>query len=143
MFGWKEKREIFQYYDGLINRKADPLLLLERVTQSDFDMQSDMDLVLADDPAAFNKMIEMVYSVFEVKEYEKGGLTRLECHDLFDRFLGYLVDLKKKRDAMRTQSEPMEQPSSETESETTKHESEFTSTPKEQKSVEPILSSEP
>jgi hypothetical protein len=144
VFGWNSRkldRNVFPFFDGKVTRKVDPLMILDRITTSGFDMQEDMQAVLNDDEDATRKFMKMVRQVFNVRQYEDGGLTNLECSDMFDEFVTFIYELKKKRGLTQKPQQRSESKSSD--QSTTPPDSGSTSTPKESKTKERQPSSAP
>lgn len=117
----KRTREIFQFWDGTTNRRADPLgLWLKLQSHSTYNLTTHPAMVDSGDPEALKITIDAVRDVFGVKSFEDGGLTAQECLTLLVGFFLYLESQKKSTNMPQTQPSPSEQMSSESGITTTK-----------------------
>ena len=96
------RRDIFIYHDGTKERRADPLLLWDRIR---LDPECDLGAVLPasgrGDTDAMRQLENFVCRVFGVQRYDPAtdqGLPILDLHRLLARYMRYMEDLKKKRD---------------------------------------------
>ena len=112
------RRDIFVYHDGARERRADPMVLWERLRT---DPECDLAIVLPasarGEPEAMREHEAFIRRVFDIPLYDPEadtGLPILELHDLFARFMAYMEDLKKKRDLRPIKSPPSASRSSET-----------------------------
>lgn len=143
----RDKREIFEYWDGQSTRRADPLLLWRNMLSST-TCSAERDL-----PAAFgfgeegkaveydaeseSRVLALTLELFEITAYSEDnptGLTIAERLELLTSFLQYMGELKKKHSFSLTLPVPSD-PKSSDES-TTQHESESSSMPSELKEGE-------
>lgn len=105
------RRDIFVYHDGTRERRADPLLLWDRIR---LDPECDLAAVLPasgrGDAEAMRQLEAFVARVFEVERYDPEtdqGLPVLDLHQLLARYMRYMEDLKKKRDLRPISSPPL------------------------------------
>lgn len=103
-------RDIFLYHDGITSRRLDPMLAWERIRT---DQLCDLAVVLPasarGEPEAMQTHEAFIRRVFDVPPYDPvtdRGLTIIELHDLFARFMDYMEGLKKKRGLQPTWSPP-------------------------------------
>lgn len=112
------RRDIFVYHDGTRERRADPMVLWERIrTDPECDLRSVLPASARGEPAAMREHEEFVRRVFDVPVYDAEtdcGLPILELHALFARYMAYMEDLKKKRDLRPIRSPPTDSGSSAT-----------------------------
>ena len=94
-------RTIFRYWDGAKQRSADPLVLYKRVMEIGPELSIDIKVansVSKDAGKAYTSVVNKLRSIFEVTEYKEGegGLTEMEVSVLFDEFMVYCGQIKKK-----------------------------------------------
>lgn len=133
----RNRRDIFEFYDGSQKRRVDPLVILDSLQDHEFDVDTDLEKAISGDVEANRRLVSMVRDVFGIKQYEDGGLTHLECSDnVFEKYMTFIHELKKKRNVLPMPPEPTVSESSETTS-TMPHESDSSSTKDEQTNDEP------
>lgn len=112
------RRDIFVYHDGARQRRADPMLLWEKLrTDPDYDLTTVLPASARGEPEAMREHEALVRRMFDIPEYDpetNAGLPILELHDLFARYMAYMEHLKKKRDLRPIKSPPSASRSSET-----------------------------
>lgn len=95
-----DPRGIFVFYDGRRMRRVDPLLTYIRLyDEPGFDPDAVILRVKNADGMERLRQLQNIdqhiRNVFQVKPLEEGGLTAVECVDLFADFMDYSLDLKK------------------------------------------------
>jgi len=93
-------RLLFRYWDGSRHVSADPFVLLRRMLNTTkFDADADVKALALPDPAIVAKKIgfiaEGIREIFDLKPFEKGGLSELECVNLLMTFSDFLNSVKK------------------------------------------------
>lgn len=91
-------RMIFGYYDGEKEVLADPMILYKRIMDIGTELSVEMKVMRSKSKgarAAHDSAVAKLRKVFDVKSLEDGGLTEVECLELFDVFINY-CDLVKK-----------------------------------------------
>lgn len=101
------ERLIFRYHDGGGSRDVDPMPLYRRV--KDVQKEVEADLVLArsqfkDNLTGYEKAARRIRGAFELKPYAEGGLTELECLNLYNAFLAWVGEQKKSTPSPSTTS---------------------------------------
>lgn len=116
------EQEIFVYWDGERERRADPLVLWRKIwnhpecnLQPDYKMAANptrqdgqpmfpREMVLA----AEDRIFALIREVFDVKQFTENspGLTVTKTEDLLVAFLEYMDELKKKRSPPQTPLPP-------------------------------------
>lgn len=112
----RRNRQIFHYWDGRRNRKADPLAVLESLrTRKDFDLERDPVLAGEGESDAIAATVRAVRESFGVPAWseESWGLTGGESIALLTEFFTYLESVKKKLDGQPMPQFPTEPPHSE------------------------------
>lgn len=113
------ERKIFTYFDGTYRYllgfikfknyvKADPIVLYKRYAQVGPDIYADeiaANSVMKNAPEAHSKMIERIRGIFDIKPYEKGGLTEAEVYLLMVKFVQYTELVKKNSSQSQTTSQ--------------------------------------
>ena len=123
----ERQRDIFAFWDGKRDRKADPLAAYRALkADPDFNIDVDTELVAsAGDLESSAKMANAVRRSFGVPRFEDGGLTESECNTLFWAFMLYLNEKKNTDEPPLTSPEPTESTSPiESSATITKHSSE-------------------
>ena len=109
---WRKKRErdIFPFWDGKRDRKADPLAAYRALkADPEFNIDVDTELVAsAGDLDSSAKMAAATRRAFGVPPFEAGGLTEGECNTLFWAFMLYLNEKKNTDEPPLTSPEPTE-----------------------------------
>ena len=101
----KITREIYEYFDGIQKRQADPLVLYRKILENDHcNLRDDLAAMADGDWEALDRIIRLIRETFGIKPLEEGGLTQYECDELLGDFLHYITIVKKKRKASRTRS---------------------------------------
>lgn len=93
-------RLLFRFWNGSRFVSSDPFVLLRRLINTDkFDPDADLKKLKYPDPKIVTEKIgfvaEGVREIFEIKPFEQGGLTELECVQLLMTFSEYLDTVKK------------------------------------------------
>ncbi len=105
---WKPKeRLIFKYWDGEKERLVDPMPLWRKV--KDVMQEVEADLVLARSPMkgslrGFELASKRLRKAFDLKPHEEGGLTELECVELYQWFTAWVGVEKKNTPSPSTTS---------------------------------------
>lgn len=106
---WRPKeRLIFSFFDGKENRSVDPMPLYRKVR--DIEKEVAADLVLArsqmkDALKGWSLAAGRIRKAFGLDEYsDQGGLTELECVELFDAFKAWVGVEKKSTPSPSTTS---------------------------------------
>ncbi len=142
MFWTRQRRDIFQYWDGVRKRSIDPEVAWKLMwSDPDCVIKDDFKSADAGDVDAWDRIQAMGRRMFGVKAYSdtQPGLTEHELSKLIGEFVRYMGVLKKKQEKSRTLwalSVGGLQGAS-----TTQPESESSSTPSESKSEEPLATS--
>ncbi len=110
---WKKEqrlpeRELFDYWDGTQQRKADPLACWRKIYNHETYRHDTHPLLMDEgDQEAIEIVLAMVREVFDVEEWDgESGLTQGETIDLFIDFLEYLDSVKKNTSPIATQPPP-------------------------------------
>lgn len=95
-----QHRLLFRYWDGRRFVSADPFVLLRKLVNTNkFDPDADLKKLKYPDPKIVTEKIgfvaEGVREIFELRSFEAGGLTELECVQLLMTFSEYLETVKK------------------------------------------------
>lgn len=116
MFQWfknrrrKAQREIFQFWDGRRDRRADPLATWRGyLTHKTFNLQIHPALVESGDVEAIGVVAAATRDVFGVPSFEDGGLTEQECLELTVQFFSWIDEVKKNTRILPT-SRPLTEP---------------------------------
>lgn len=89
-------REIFAFWDGCRERKADPLAIWRALNDHpQFVVDQHLPAVERGDLAAIGITVNAVRGAFGVATLEGGGLTDQECLELLAGFLLWVADQKK------------------------------------------------
>lgn len=93
-------RLLFRFWDGSRFISSDPFVLLRRLTNTEkFDMESDLKMLQIPDPKIVTQKIgyiaDGVREIFDLKNFESGGLSELECVQLLLTFSDFLDTVKK------------------------------------------------
>jgi len=93
-------RLLFRYWDGSRFVSADPFVLLRRMLNTTkFDADADVKALSLPEPTIVAKKIgfiaEGIREIFELKPFEQGGLSELECVNLLMLFSDFLNSVKK------------------------------------------------
>lgn len=101
---WRQKRDIFTFWDGKRKRSIDPMPAFFAMG-SDDECHPPRDLPLADtgDREAWLKVQGMARRMFGIKTLEDGGLTEDEINTVLAQFLVFITVLKKKLARSRMQ----------------------------------------
>ena len=93
----QREREIFHFWDGERDRAIDPLLAWGRMWE-DPECKIDEDLPgwQRNELECVQRIYRCVCRMFDLKDYDHGGLTLIETLDLFKQYLTYTDNLKKK-----------------------------------------------
>jgi hypothetical protein len=98
---WRERRrKIFHFHDGIRARRADPIRvwsLLQTDPKLELprhvkELSSELNPICA---AASLIVSAAVRRAFSLPEFDAGGLTDQECHELFLAYEEWLLDQKK------------------------------------------------
>lgn len=110
MFGFRSKRQIFKYHDGMRTRFADPIVVLRAIVShakldpevhftqfesEDTNLQSEAGAILA----------EATRDIFGIRPFSEqcpNGLTELETLDVLYAFVDYAETLKKNGSGQQT-----------------------------------------
>jgi hypothetical protein len=117
---WRQRRreahrDIFSYWDGQKQRRADPLKIARALDgHKTLNLQRDLPLLDAGDPEATGNVVNSVLEVFGCQAWSEStpGLTMTEALDLLNSFCEYGEELKKKRNPSQTFTPPMDRESS-------------------------------
>ena len=91
---------LFRYWDGVRFVRADPFVLMRRLlTSGEFDPDSDLKKLELPDPKLVVKTLENISSavrnIFDIPQFQDGGLSELECVNLLKTFIEWADQLKK------------------------------------------------
>ncbi|MDE2098090.1 MAG: hypothetical protein KGL39_12625 [Patescibacteria group bacterium] len=92
------ERLIYHYYDGIKTVSADPLRLYRQMMDVGPELSVEIKVSRSaskDASKAHVDAIKHIRSIFDIKPYEEGGLTEVECLQLLDHFWIYTGHLKK------------------------------------------------
>jgi len=144
LFRRHDSREIFSFWDGVRERRADPITLYRGLSShKDYNLENDIPATVEGDPTAHALTVRVVREVFDVPGWSEDspGLTERETVELLWQFDGYLESLKKSTNLTLISRPAMEPPPSE--SSLTSSESDSGSTSHEAKSDKPTECLEP
>lgn len=93
-------RLLFSFWDGSRFVSSDPFVLFRRmINTQDFDLEADLKMLQVPDPKLVTQKIgyiaEGVRKIFDLKPFESGGLSELECVQLLLTFSDFLDRVKK------------------------------------------------
>lgn len=103
-----QEREIYKIFDGKELRCWDPLVLYKRLRQRGGDISTDIrvaSLPMKKSAEAHDSLIRNIRWVFEVKPFEEGGLSEIECLELLTHFWEYISTIKKNSRTWQTSAE--------------------------------------
>ncbi|MDO8671340.1 MAG: hypothetical protein Q7O66_07900, partial [Dehalococcoidia bacterium] len=107
------ERLIYCYFDGKTTRQADPLVLFKKQRQVWPELSTDLKVATSqllgdkDTIPAHQRAVGLMRWIFDVKNFDDGGLTDSEIEDLLYHFLEYSDILKKDSPPSPTLSTPM------------------------------------
>ncbi len=93
-----KERLIYTYFNGKELVQADPIRLFRRMADRGVELKINMELAMSlskDAAKGYQKLVDGVRDVFQVKGLEEGGLTEAECFDLLNHFTEYCDEIKK------------------------------------------------
>lgn len=93
-----QQREIYHYFDGQKVRNADPMPLFRRMKDVSTDLEIEFKVARSGMKGAdehYQKAVQRIRGIFDVKPLEEGGLTEIECVELFTHFWNYSGGVKK------------------------------------------------
>lgn len=114
-----EERCIYRYFDGEKVRACDPMILYKRMAEVAGDLGAYISLAYSpskDSRSGWDKMIEKIRWIYDVRPFEEGGLLEGECVSLHDHFNTFVADQKKTASSsptMSTEDSPSTSPSTE------------------------------
>ena len=101
-------RLIFKYFDGEKIVSADPMVVYRRMLDVSVDLNVDMTVATSaskDAPSSYQKMIEKLRKIFQVKPLELGGLTENETFLVYINFSNFCDFVKKNSKNVQTLQE--------------------------------------
>jgi hypothetical protein len=102
-----EERCIYRYFDGEKVRVADPMILYKRMAEVSGDLSAYISLAYSpskDSRSGWDKMVEKIRWIYDVKPFAEGGLLEGECVTLHDHFNTFCADQKKTMSSSPTTS---------------------------------------
>lgn len=94
-------RAIFSFYDGQAERAIDPLAVWNQIWTDPDNLALSLPEAAKGDVAAQHAVEGIVTRAFDLQPFDPAtgrGMTKLEIHQLLDRYLAWMADLKKKLD---------------------------------------------
>lgn len=91
-------RLIFKYFDGEKIVSADPMVVYRRMIDVSIDLNADITIATSPSkaaPEAYQKMVEKLRKIFQVKPLELGGLTENETFLVYINFSNFCDFVKK------------------------------------------------
>ena len=98
-----DDRAIFSFHDGHAQRSIDPLAAWNQLWTDPDGLAVALPEAAKGSPEAQALVEGMVSRAFGLTPFDpatRQGLTKLEIHQLLDRYLGWMADLKKKIDRL-------------------------------------------
>lgn len=89
---------IYSYDNGQGTVKADPMVLFKRYAEKIEEIKVDLKVAqspMKDADQAYDKGLERIRWVFDIKPYSEGGLTEVKTLELFYHFSRFIMDIKK------------------------------------------------
>lgn len=108
---WRRNRyrNIFPYWDGVRDRRADPLEVWRGLnTDAEFSLIKHPELIDAGDLDAMRIGADAIRRCLDIPSFARGGLTEEECLDLMIAFFDYTAVLKKNINWQLTSPSPLE-----------------------------------
>ena len=106
MWFTRQRRDIFQYWDGTKKRRIDPAIPWKKLwADPDCNVERDFPAADAGDQEAWDRVQSMACRMFDLTAWNEDtpGLTQEEINGVLADYMVFMAALKKKRERLRMQ----------------------------------------